>query len=36
MSENEKAARRKKVSNVAMWVILLVVFLAFIAPFSLL
>lgn len=35
MSENEKAARRKKVSNVAMWVILLVVFLAFIAPFFL-
>ena len=35
MSENEKAARKKKVSNVVMWVILLAVFLAFIAPFFL-
>ena len=35
MSENEKAARKKKVSNVVMWVILLAVFLAFIAPFLL-
>ena len=35
MSENEKAARKKKISNVAMWIILLIVFLAFIAPFIL-
>lgn len=35
MSENEKAARKKKISNVVMWVILLAVFLAFIAPFLL-
>ena len=35
MTENERAARKKKASNVAMWIVLLVVFLAFIAPFIL-
>ena len=35
MTENERAARKKKVSNVVMWIVLLVVFLAFIAPFIL-
>jgi raffinose/stachyose/melibiose transport system permease protein len=35
MTENEKAAKKKKASNVVMWIVLLVVFLAFIAPFIL-
>ena len=35
MTDNEKAARKKKVSNLVMWIILLIVFLAFIAPFIL-
>ena len=35
MTENDKAARKKKVSNVVMWIVLLIVFLAFIAPFIL-
>ena len=35
MTDNERAARKKKASNVAMWIVLLIVFLAFIAPFLL-
>ena len=35
MTDNERAARKKKASNVAMWIVLLIVFLAFIAPFIL-
>ena len=35
MTENERAARKKKASNIAMWIVLLIVFLAFIAPFIL-
>ncbi len=35
MTDNERAARKKKASNIAMWIVLLIVFLAFIAPFIL-
>lgn len=35
MTENEKAARKKKIMNVVMWVVLLILFLCFIAPFIL-
>ena len=35
MTDNERAARKKKASNAAMWIVLLIVFLAFIAPFVL-
>ena len=35
MTDNERAAKKKKASNVAMWIVLLIVFLAFIAPFIL-
>jgi raffinose/stachyose/melibiose transport system permease protein len=35
MSENEKAARNKKISHALMWCLLLVLFLAFIFPFFL-
>ena len=35
MSENEKAARRKKISHVIMWIVLLVLFICFIFPFFL-
>jgi len=35
MSENEKAARNKKISHIVMWIVLLLLFLAFIFPFFL-
>lgn len=35
MTDNERAVRKKKASNIAMWIVLLIVFLAFIAPFIL-
>lgn len=35
MTDNERAARKKKISNAVMWVILLILFLCFIAPFIL-
>ena len=35
MSEDEKAARRKKISHVIMWIVLLVLFICFIFPFFL-
>jgi raffinose/stachyose/melibiose transport system permease protein len=35
MDANEKAARKKKISNVVMWVVLLLVFIVFIFPFLL-
>ena len=33
MTENEKAARQKKISHVIMWIVLLVLFVCFIFPF---
>ena len=33
MIENEKAARRKKIAHVVMWIVLLVLFICFIFPF---
>lgn len=35
MTDNERAARKKKISNTLMWVLLLVLFICFIAPFIL-
>ena len=35
MTENEKAARQKKISHAIMWVVLLILFICFIAPFIL-
>ena len=35
MTENEKAARRKKIAHVIMWIVLLVLFICFIFPFLL-
>ncbi len=35
MTENEKAARRKKISHVIMWIVLLLLFVCFIFPFIL-
>ena len=35
MTENEKAARNKKVMKAIMWIVLLVLFICFIAPFIL-
>ena len=35
MTDNEKAARQKKISHIIMWVVLLVLFLCFIMPFIL-
>ena len=35
MTENERAARNKKISHAIMWVVLLVLFICFIAPFIL-
>ena len=35
MTENERAARKKKIMNVIMWIILLVLFICFVAPFIL-
>ena len=35
MTDNERAARRKKISNTVMWVVLLVLFICFITPFIL-
>ena len=35
MTDNEKAAKKKKISNAVMWVILLILFICFIAPFVL-
>ncbi len=35
MTENEKAARQKKIAHVIMWIVLLVLFICFIAPFFL-
>ena len=35
MTENEKAARQKKISHAIMWVVLLLLFFCFIAPFFL-
>ena len=33
MTDNEKAARQKKISHIIMWIVLLVLFLCFIMPF---
>ena len=33
--ENERAARKKKIKNIILWIVLLVLFVAFIAPFFL-
>ncbi len=35
MTDNEKAARQKKISHAIMWIVLLVLFICFIAPFLL-
>ena len=35
MTQNEKAARKKKIMHVVMWIVLLVLFLCFVAPFIL-
>ena len=35
MTENERAARNKKISHAIMWVVLLILFICFIAPFIL-
>ena len=35
MTENERAARKKKISHVIMWVVLLILFICFILPFIL-
>ena len=35
MTENERAARQKKISHAIMWIVLLVLFICFIAPFIL-
>ena len=35
MTDNERAARRKKISHVIMWIVLLVLFICFIFPFIL-
>ena len=35
MTENEKAARQKRISHIVMWIVLLVLFVCFIAPFAL-
>ena len=35
MTENEKAARQKKIAHVIMWIVLLVLFICFITPFLL-
>jgi raffinose/stachyose/melibiose transport system permease protein len=35
MTENERAARKKKIAHAAMWVVLLVLFICFIFPFIL-
>ncbi|MBR2783495.1 MAG: carbohydrate ABC transporter permease [Firmicutes bacterium] len=35
MTDNEKAARNKKISHIIMWIVLLVLFLCFIMPFIL-
>lgn len=35
MTENEKAARKKKISHAIMWIILLILFICFIFPFIL-
>ena len=35
MTDNERAARKKKIMNVIMWVVLLIVFICFITPFIL-
>ena len=35
MTDNERAARKKKISNAIMWVVLLILFICFITPFIL-
>lgn len=35
MTENERAARNKKISHAIMWIVLLILFICFIAPFIL-
>ena len=35
MTQNEKAARKKKIMHAIMWVVLLILFICFIAPFIL-
>ena len=35
MTDNEKAARKKKIMHAVMWVVLLLLFLCFVAPFIL-
>ena len=35
MTDNEKAARKKKVSHAVMWIVLLILFICFIVPFIL-
>ena len=33
MTENERAARQKRISHIVMWIVLLVLFICFIFPF---
>ena len=35
MTENAKAARKKKIAHVVMWIVLLILFVCFIFPFLL-
>ena len=35
MTQNEKAARKKKIMHAVMWVVLLILFICFVAPFIL-
>ena len=35
MTQNEKAARKKKIMHVIMWIVLLILFICFVAPFIL-
>ena len=35
MTQNDQAARKKKIMHVVMWIVLLVLFIVFIAPFIL-
>ena len=35
MTENERAARNKKIAHVIMWIVLLLLFICFIFPFIL-
>ena len=35
MTQNEKAARKKKIMHAIMWIVLLILFICFVAPFIL-